>query len=254
MDLIPVIDLMNSTVVRALAGRRSEYEARPSKLCDSSDPVKTCLAFKQAFAPKWIYVADLDAIRYGVSQGPIIEDMVRCGVPLAVDAGSTTPAEVETHLNMGVAKVVIGLETLPDLDLLQPIISVVGADQLIFSLDMREGTPIGKAGEGMHPLQIVATSLEYGIRHLIILEFSRIGTSQGVPTGRLCHSIKERRPDVVVWTGGGVRELTDLHLLQIARADGAMVATALHEGHISPADWQAFQTMEVDRTLQAMDS
>ncbi|WP_437191075.1 HisA/HisF-related TIM barrel protein [Planctomicrobium sp. SH527] len=254
MDLIPVIDLMNSKVVRALAGRRDEYEARPSKLCQSSDPVETCLAFKQAFSPKWIYVADLDAIRYGVTQGPIIEDLVRCGVPMVVDAGSTSAADVEKLLNMGVSKVVIGLETLPDLDLLQNMVSIVGADQLIFSLDLREGTPIGKAGAGMYPLQVVSTCLDYGIRHLIILEFSRIGTNRGVPTGQLCHSIKERRADVIVWTGGGVRELTDLRLLQLARVDGAMVATALHEGYISPADWQFFQTMEIDKTLQAMDS
>ncbi|HWL08141.1 MAG TPA: HisA/HisF-related TIM barrel protein [Planctomicrobium sp.] len=254
MELIPVLDLMQGEVVRGRAGNRGQYQPNISGLTPGSDPVQTVLAFKEAFHPNWLYIADLDAIRHGHAPHPVISTMIECGIPLAVDAGVSSVQQAETLIEMGVGKVIIGLETLPQLDLLGPIISSVGSDRIVFSLDLRDGQPLGAGTEGMHPAHILSIAVECGVRHVIVLEFSHIGTSRGVPTGAFCHTVKERRPDLIVWTGGGVRHVADLHRLQLARVDGAMVASALHDGLITPADWQSYQTMEVDSTLLAMDA
>jgi phosphoribosylformimino-5-aminoimidazole carboxamide ribotide isomerase len=66
--------------------------------------------------------------------------------------------------------------------------------------------------------------------------------------------MKKRWPDLVIWTGGGVRSLADLHQLFLNRVDGAMVASALHDGHISPADWRSFRALSNDSTQLAMDA
>jgi len=254
MDLIPVLDLMQGEVVRGQAGQRDRYLPNVSQLVSGSDPLQTCLALKEAFHPQWFYLADLDAIRQGSEPAPGLQVLSECGVPLAVDAGVNSPERAKTLLELGVSKVIVGLESLQQLEQLSPIVSAIGADRLIFSLDLRQGLPVGPAAAHLHPAKILADVVEQGIRHVIVLEFSHIGTSRGVPTVNFCHSIKDRRPDLIVWTGGGVRHLADLHRLQLARVDGAMVATALHDGLITPADWQSYETMEVDETLLAMDA
>ncbi|SFH93371.1 HisA/HisF-related TIM barrel protein [Planctomicrobium piriforme] len=254
MDLVPVLDLKQGQVIRGIAGQREHYHANTSRLVKSADPVDTCQALKQAFRPHWMYIADLDAIENGEVQYAVLNSLVQCGVPLAVDAGVASIERAQRLIDLGVSKVIIGLETLPHLELLGKFTSALGPDRIIFSLDLRDGEPIGVAADGMHPNQVVSIGLDQGIRQLIVLELSRIGTSRGVPTGPLCHSIKNRRADLVVWTGGGVRQLADLHRLQLCRLDGVMVASSLHDGQITPADWQSFETLDVDETLLAMDA
>jgi uncharacterized protein related to proFAR isomerase len=41
-------------------------------------------------------------------------------------------------------------------------------------------------------------------------------------------------PGVSIYSGGGVRDHADLRALESAGAAGALVATALHEGRITP--------------------
>ncbi len=254
MELIPVLDLMQGIVVRGRSGERDRYLPNHSQLIDGCDPVLTCKALQTAFRPHWFYIADLDAIREQHPPHPVLKSLVELGVPLVVDAGVNNVRQAEELLELGVAKVVVGLETLPQLDLLGPIVSAVGADRVMFSLDLLDGHPIGEAAAGMHPAHVLSIAVEYGIRQVIVLEFSNIGTSRGVPTTAFCHAVKDRRADLIVWTGGGVRHIADLHQLQLARVDGAMVASALHDGLITPNDWQAYETMEVGSTLLAMDA
>ncbi|WP_437227129.1 HisA/HisF-related TIM barrel protein [Planctomicrobium sp. SH661] len=254
MDLIPVIDLMQGHVIRGQAGQRESYQPNTSKLLASIDPRSTCQSLIRHYRPRCIYVADIDGIQDGQPQYSILESLVACGTDLVVDAGTDSLAQAQRVLELGVTKVIIGLETLPSLDLMKELISELGADRVIFSLDLFNGIPLGPDAAGKTPLEIVATAMECGVRQMIVLDLSHVGMNRGVPTGALCHTIKNRWPDLVVWTGGGVRSLADLHKLSLLRVDGAMVASALHDGHITPADWKSFETLSNDRTQMAMDA
>ncbi len=254
MELVPVLDIMQGRLVRGVGGRRELYRPNVSCLTPGADPVETCQAIRKAFQPQWFYVADLDAIQTGAPPSLLVSALAECGTSLAVDAGVSTVAEAEAVLALGATRVIIGLESLTDLKMLEPLVDAIGTDRLIFSLDLRDGRPVGPAAANLHPMHVVDSVLRIGLHHLIVLEFTNIGSSRGVQTASFCHSVKDRRADVILWTGGGVRDVADLMRLQLNRLDGAMVASALHDGKITPNDWQSFQAMDSDAILQAIDA
>lgn len=255
MFLVPVIDLMQGQVIRGVAGQRENYGPNTSCLVDSADPLETCQALMQSFRPPLIYVADLDGIRTGKIQTECLSSLQNCGGPLAVDAGADHPDKVQRLFDLGIEKIIVGLETLSDLSVTEELIASFGQERILFSLDLHDGKPLGTASAGMHPMHVVSRVVGYGVRQLIVLDLAAVGISRGVPTGELCHNIKGRWPELVVWTGGGVRSLVDLHRLSLYRVDGVMVASALHDGRITPGDWQSFQNLlSDDDTMLMMDA
>lgn len=254
MDLIPVIDLMRGQVIRGHAGQREHYRPNVSHLVASADPLQTCQALVRHFRPHIIYIADLDGIQHQQPQLDVLETLARCDVDLAVDAGTASLEQALALIRIGVRKVIVALETLPEMDRLHEFVAVLGAEHVLFSLDLLNGDPMGPQGAGRSPIEVVSDAIGCGVRQMITLELSHVGTNRGVTTGGLCHTIKNRWPDLVIWTGGGVRSLADLHKLSLSRVDGAMVASALHDGQITGTDWKNFQTLSNDSTQMAMDA
>ena len=62
MDIIPVIDILNNQVVRAIKGDRDNYESISYKLYNSTDPRDIIDQIVKRYSPKILYIADLDAI------------------------------------------------------------------------------------------------------------------------------------------------------------------------------------------------
>ena len=64
MDIIPVIDILNNQVVKAIKGDRDSYESISYKLYNSTDPRDIIAQIIKRYYPKILYIADLDAIMY----------------------------------------------------------------------------------------------------------------------------------------------------------------------------------------------
>ena len=86
--------------------------------------------------------------------------------------------------------------------------------------------------------KLVEEVYQRGIRRLIVLDLAGVGVSAGVPTIDLCQEIKAAYPDLEIWTGGGVRSIADVQKLDAVGIDGVLVASALHDGKITPMDWK----------------
>ena len=89
MKLLPVMDLKADSVVRAVAGRRYEYQPVPSQLADDASPAGIARAFKQSCGFQQVYVADLDAIAGGEPNWDTYESIADSGLRLVLDAGIT---------------------------------------------------------------------------------------------------------------------------------------------------------------------
>src|SRR5438270_7483329 len=87
MRLIPVLDVLNGTVVRGVGGRRSEYRPIVSRLTSSTDPVDVARALVEVFQPTELYLADLDAIAGTPPAVGTYRAIRELGVRLWVDAG-----------------------------------------------------------------------------------------------------------------------------------------------------------------------
>ena len=144
----------------------------------------------------------------------------------------------KTAVEDGVARVVVGLETLPSFAVLREICDAMGRSNVAFSLDLRRGEPVnarGAAHRGQTVDQLAAAAAEAGAGSVIVLDLARAGMRRGVDLA-LLRRVRAAVPGVELAVAGGVRGLSDLAAAATAGCDAALVATALYDGRILAAD------------------
>ena len=233
MRLIPVIDLKRGVVVRGVGGRRDEYRPIVSQLSPSADPLDVVRAFREKCGFTDFYLADLDAIGGAEPALSIYSAIRSIGCSLWVDAGLRGTAQAEPLGSADVERIVAGLETLRGPKVLTALCREFGVDRIAFSLDLKDGVPLGnEAVWGRDPLGIATTVVAAGIRRLIVLDLSRVGSGIGLGTDDLCQELTRRYPDVEIVAGGGIRDRSDLGRLEAIGVRAALVASALHDGRL----------------------
>jgi phosphoribosylformimino-5-aminoimidazole carboxamide ribotide isomerase len=237
MQILPVLDIQQGTVVRGVGGRRHEYKPIVSKWTQSSEPLALAEALHQAYGFRSFYLADLDAIAGQPPSWSIYAQLLLRGFMLAVDAGVREAADGRRLLEAGV-DCVVGLETIAGPDNLRVLLDSAGRERTIFSLDLKEDQPLGNLAEwqAADGWTIVEQSMEMGVGRLIVLDLARVGGGEGVGTVDLCRRVKKAYPNVELIAGGGVRGLEDLRRLEACGVDRALVASALHDGRLGPEE------------------
>ena len=238
MEIIPVLDILNAVVVRGVAGQREQYRRVNSQLTPSCDPSVIMRAFADNFDLRRFYIADLDAIQFQQLNRCTVAELARDEASLIVDRGVRSAADVEELLDLGVGQVVVALETLDGPDTARTLVSTFGAEQLVLSLDLKNGRPL-TANPGwstVEPFDIAQELIEAGLRHMIVLDLAAVGVNEGTPTIDLCRRLRSLLSDGTVITGGGVSNCADLRRIEAAGVDGVLVASALHDGRLSAED------------------
>jgi phosphoribosylformimino-5-aminoimidazole carboxamide ribotide isomerase len=224
MRLIPVLDVLHGVVVRGVGGRRSEYRPIVSRLTSSTDPVEVARALVEHVRPAELYLADLDAIQGRPPAFAVYQAIRGLGASLWVDAGVADATGARAVAATG-CDVVAGLETVPGPGALGEIVDAVGAANVVFSLDLRDGVPL----RAWNP---VPDAVGLGITRLIVLDLARVGGGAGTGTDDRCRQIASTYPHVEVIAGGGVAGPDDLRRLETVGVRGALVASALHDGRL----------------------
>lgn len=237
--LIPVLDVMNGVVVRAVGGRRDEYRPVVSKLTTSTDPLDVAKALIAATGAEELYVADLDAIRGTLAISPAVDELsFRCECPIWLDLGVNRARGISVLAKARHIRPVVGLETAESPDVLVQAVAAITAP-VAFSLDLRGGELLGewKAWGAAHPrdaLGISRTAIQAGAKAIIALDLARVGSGSGTGTEPLLRAIRAEFPTTDLIAGGGVRTWDDIDRLGEAGATGVLVASALHEGALTP--------------------
>jgi phosphoribosylformimino-5-aminoimidazole carboxamide ribotide isomerase len=242
MRIIPVLDLKAGQVVRARAGRRQEYLPISSRLTQSSDPVDVAQAFRVHFHLTELYLADLDAIAGAPPALAIYLALRSLGFRLWVDAGVRDVAGTERLAAAGIEQVVVGLETVAGPEALAGICRQIGPERVVFSLDLKDGQPLGNLSQWQptDAWSIASQAIALGARRVIVLDLARVGGHAGTGTEDLCKRLAAQHPQVVIVAGGGIRGRTDLQRLAANGIRIALVASALHDGHLRPVDVAGF--------------
>ena len=228
--------------MHARAGQRDLYEpvrAVGGVAIELGDGRALARAYIERLGISELYVADLDAIVDRAPQDALVGDIAALGAPLWLDAGIMSADEARHALALGAARVIVGLETLPSLDALDSICTAVGGDRVAFSLDLRAGEPVVRKSIAPEPAHAVAArAAGAGVGAVIVLDLARVGTAAGLDL-ELIARVREAAPGVTLLVGGGVRGSDDLVHLHEIGCDGALVATALHNGRLNAADVRA---------------
>ncbi len=247
MQIIPVLDLAGGLAVHAQAGDRTRYATLTSGLAPEhpGDPVALLRAYHATLGVHECYVADLDAIQGGALQRSLLRQLAEFHTGFAgallVDAGTNHPGGALEVLSCGASEVVVGLETLHAFADLSRIVQIVGPSRLVFSLDLKLGTPIlhptmqDASGAVPDALSLAEQAISTGVTTLLLLDLGRVGTGCGVDLGMI-ETLRRRFPRIRLLAGGGILTRLDLERLQNAGCDGALIASAIHAGRVTASD------------------
>lgn len=226
MQIVPVLDLKGGVVVHARRGQRDSYAPLTSPLLDGCEPVAVARALCTLCRTRTVYVADLDALAGAPIDQTVLAALAAVTDPW-VDAGATTPDEAAALRRAGVARNVVGTESLgPGAEITPPV---------VLSVDLRDGRLISPDPElaDREPVAAAPLARALNVRELLVIDLARVGSGSGPPLAAVA-DLAAALPGVAIYAGGGVRDDADLRALESAGAAGALVATALHEGAITP--------------------
>ena len=255
MKLIPVIDLMQGQVVRAVRGNREGYRPIESRLCAGSDPVTVAKVLCLHCAARQLYVADIDALLGQPAQIAVLRALLRSlpALELWLDAGFANAAAAEALLaDLGAAAQrvvpVFGSESLASRGDLQRCFAgdestEAGTDDnpdnhpdnnldntrgcaAVLSLDRRDGQRLDAAGCWDTPA--------LWPRRVIVMTLERVGSDAG-PDLETLGAVRLKSPGGFIVGAGGIRNHDDLARAQAAGAGAWLVASALHDGRLARA-------------------
>ncbi|OFV68726.1 MAG: phosphoribosylformimino-5-aminoimidazole carboxamide ribotide isomerase [Candidatus Syntrophoarchaeum caldarius] len=225
--VIFVVDILNGTVVHAIKGERENYHPihHRSRIVDTSDPVNVI----KVVNPHETYVADLDAImRVSAprSNSPIIACIrEETNTSVILDMGIRSVDDLEFASSIS-DFVVIGTETAT-----YDVIEAASGMDAFVSFDMKNHKIITRDSRlRISPYRLIEWTNTLNLAGIIILNLSNVGTKRGFDIGFLEKIVEiSEHP---IFLGGGVRCVDDLRLLEEIGVEGALVATAIHDGTI----------------------
>ncbi len=141
--------------------------------------------------------------------------------------------------------IIVGLETVRGPHALAEIVKAVGGDRVILSLDLFEGRPRIAASAVWRtddPLELAEAAIACGVRHVLILDLARVGTSRGPGTTSLMNQIRRSDPSVVVTVGGGISQIEEVVELRGAGAGAVLIGSAIHDGRIGAQELNRLET------------
>jgi phosphoribosylformimino-5-aminoimidazole carboxamide ribotide isomerase len=271
-DVRFTLDLVDGRARHAIAGDRSNYGSVVSNAAPAlgDDPVALASSARDRLGISSLYVADLDAIvranTLDVSTIPLnsrqteddrlpsnspgettVDRLLDLGFDVIVDGGYRTIEEVELAVARlkgrvkltGRFRPVVGSETFgPPV---AELASIVGADAIFYSLDLKRGELVGRAAR-YSPTRLRGPALVEAwfemievanLRHVIVLDIANVGTASGTALYRDIGPTVRRYADLKVYAAGGLRSIDDLKVCRDEGFAGCLVASAIHSNAIA---------------------
>lgn len=233
MLIVPSIDLRGGNVVRLQQG---DYNRQ---LNYSVDPNTVARGFVQAGA-QWMHIVDLDGAKEGQPVqldliGRLIEDLP---IQVQVGGGIRSTAHVESLLDVGVDRVVIGTKAIEDWPWFDQLAHTPAyANKIVLAIDARDGVIATRAwtrDSGVRAVDLAAKVSDWPLAGLLYTDVAKDGMLGG-PNYEQTEALA-RAGKVPVIASGGVGTLD--HLIQLSKLPvwGAIIGRSLHDGRIDLAE------------------
>jgi len=222
MRCVFVLDIFNGAVVHAIRGVRHRY--RPvgmhSRIVSSSDPIRIL----DEIRPKEIYIADLNRLM-GLGDCQSIINVLSFRTKTMADIGISSLYDIQVLPDR--VEPVLGTETVS----LKLIKELAKSRKVVVSLDMKGQRILTRDPEmNSSPFDVLHQLNDIPIEAIILLDLNSVGTSSGLNKDFLSQCTKFT--DCALLLGGGVKDVNDLLELEYLGFEGALVATAVHNGSI----------------------
>jgi phosphoribosylformimino-5-aminoimidazole carboxamide ribotide isomerase len=240
MILYPAIDLKDGAAVRLLRGDMN------AATVFNKDPAAQAQSFVDAGC-RWLHLVDLNGAFAGkpVNAEPVEAILKQCIVPAQLGGGIRDMATIETWIEKGLSRVILGTVAVENPALVRQAARAF-PDKIAVGIDARNGMVATKgwAVETETEVTELAKSFEQdGVAAIIYTDINRDGAMQGPnieATAALAHAIS-----IPVIASGGVSSLADLLALKGCGAalNGAISGRALYDG-----------ALDLSAALKALDA
>ena len=209
LEIIPVIDLMNSVAVSGKSGNRSEYTPLETIYASSANPVEIASSLKLAGGHNINEINDVNRI-----------------LPVIADIGVDNLNTFEFALKYAY-KIIVATETLESIDELRKIFEKYPKERIIVSVDVKNNELLSKHMDiDLEGFKEILHEIDPN--EIILLDISSVGTEGGF-NKELLHIFSDFKDKIIL--GGGITpdEIDEISNMGIKKA---LVGTALHKGEI----------------------
>ncbi len=231
--IIPVIDILNSQAVHAIKGEREKYKPLKSVIINGSNPTRIALKLKNEYLFNELYIADLDAILQSKPNITILSKILDIsGVEIMIDPGIKTKEDVEKYIKLNLKSLILGLETLRDINVIRECLKLFDTNKVVVSVDMYNGiikTNI-KEFKNQDILEIVRKIEDLGVANIILLDLFKVGQKMGGISALYLKVREQFNGEILV--GGGIKDIQDIKEYKSNNFSGVLIGTALHDGSI----------------------
>jgi imidazole glycerol-phosphate synthase subunit HisF len=220
--VIPCLDVTDGRVVKGV---------RFEQLRDVGDPVELAGRYSELSADELVF---LDITASVDRRAPILELVERAAetlsIPFTVGGGIATIDDARALLRSGSDKVAINRAAVDEPELLTKLAAEFGSQAVVCAIDARAGevfTHGGRQARGRDAVAWAQEAVERGAGEILLTSIDADGTRAGydLPLTRAVVDAVE----VPVIASGGAGETRHLEEAFAAGAEGALVASIVHE-------------------------
>ena len=227
MLIFPAIDLVKGQAVRLFKG---DYD---NMTVYHHDPLQVALDF-QARGASCLHLVDLEGAKTGGT--PNLETIQRIvnGTSLFTEVGGGIRSmdTIQTYLDAGVSRVILGTAAVTDPAFLLEAVRVYGA-HIAVGIDIKDGYVAikGWTEKSQYTCDTFFDKMQtIGIKTIICTDISKDGAMQG--TNRVLYRELSQRYHMDIIASGGVSSLDDIEALRAMDLYGAIIGKAYYTGAI----------------------
>ena len=227
MLIFPAIDLVQGKAVRLYKGDYAQMTVY------SDDPPALARDFYNAGA-KCLHLVDLEGAKTGETPNLDTVRAIREAAPLFIELGGgvRSMAVVETYLDAGIDRVILGTAAVTDPDFLRAAVEKHG-EKIAVGVDIKDGRVAIRGWLEKSERDAFAFCREMqesGVGTLICTDISKDGAMQG--TNRALYGELSKNLRLNITASGGVSTIEDVKALRALELYGAIIGKAYYTGAI----------------------
>jgi phosphoribosylformimino-5-aminoimidazole carboxamide ribotide isomerase len=234
MILYPAIDLKDGQCVRVVHGDFA------TATVFNEHPADQAVAWVKA-GFEWLHVIDLNGSVEGRAvNGDAVEAILNAvSIPVQLGGGIRSLANVESWIEAGVSRVILGTVAVRDPELVKTA-AKEWPEQVAVSVDVRKGKVAVQGwleDSGLDALTVAKRFEDAGVSALIVTDIDRDGALMGFNVevfGKIADALS-----IPVIAAGGLANVKDIENLRARKGTpiaGAVLGRALYAGTIQPAE------------------
>ncbi|MEK4025580.1 MULTISPECIES: 1-(5-phosphoribosyl)-5-[(5-phosphoribosylamino)methylideneamino]imidazole-4-carboxamide isomerase [Sporosarcina] len=228
MILFPAIDIRGGKCVRLIQGDYGQ------EIIYNDSPTNMAIEWQRQGA-EYIHVVDLDGAKTGDSLNKkAIEAIARAVIiPVQVGGGIRTMDIVDSHIESGVSRVIIGTAAIQNPEFLKQAVEKYG-EKIAVSIDARNGlvaTDGWTETSNVKAVDLLQDLAKIGVKTVVYTDIMKDGMLQGPNFEEL--QVMNETSSIDIIASGGVSTENDIQKLAAQDMYGAIIGKALYEGKLS---------------------